>query len=147
MCSFRDHICVRFRCVERSRVLIMFLLCQHFGSSTFQKSGIRLHAFPTQQKAIAKDTQPRRGPFQTRGPKISMYYIFTWNLGFVRILSPYSKKSHGNGHMASAKNPNKLFPQPRLRAWYMERPNRGTRAPIRDRTAVNAPEAEASYKG
>jgi hypothetical protein len=74
-------------------------------------------------------------------------YIFGWNLGFVRIFSPYLKKNHGKGANARVRNPSRLVPHPRPIASYMDLPNSGTSAPINERTAVDAAVAEASYRG
>lgn len=69
---------------------------------------------------------------------------FTWNFGFVRILSPYVLKRIGMGTMARLTNANKLLPQPSPSTLYMCRPPRGSRAPKKERRTALAAMAEAA---
>ena len=72
------------------------------------------------------------------------HYKLTWNLGFVRILSPYLYNITGIGHMASAMNASSEFPHPYPSVAYIFCPAKGSRAPRSERRTVFAARAEAA---
>lgn len=72
-------------------------------------------------------------------------YNFTWNLGWVRIRSPYLKNSIGIGHKAKAIKASKELPHPSPSVAYILGPAKGRTAPKVDRKTVLAAIADAAY--